>query len=295
MQKKLSTPWINRLFLRLHGVFGEKWARNFGNDEKVLIDAKESWSVALGDMSGEEIAMAIEYCDLNLEWPPTPAQFRRFGKKIISEEDALQAAIRRDLTNPIVRYAFEKIGSWDFSHDADKILRSKFNQAYEEVIRLNIDQSYYGDFKAVSRPEKKVALSLGYDTQENATDPPLLAILSGKNISAKDKISKVLKEVENSEQNLDFVGKSCPWWNPREYSENKKTFKKEIYIARRNFLLSLNDIAAFSRSRDDQIDRLRFIGEKEAAEMIEKNRREYEMRKPATEDPRQKFSSKYHD
>ncbi len=260
--------------MRLRTIYLDRWIKQFDSDE-LYENAKKEWASALGGMSGDEIRSALEKCKKYVDWPPSPSEFRKLGKNIISEEDALQAAVRRDFRNPIVSYAFKKIGAWDFSHDTDAVLRPKFKKAYQEAISANLEQDDSLRLEANSGPKKVEALSLGYGGKDKATDPPLLASFMGNFISGKDRIASILKKSQEVGQEIDWLGKSCPWWNPDEYEPTRRTYKKSVSIERRDFLLSLTEMAALSRSRDDQIDRFRFIGEKEANEIVEKNKREW--------------------
>lgn len=272
--KKLSPEWTERIFYRLRIIYDEDWTKKL-RDPKIAEKIFEEWQFGCADMSSDEIKIALDKCRDNLSFVPKVADFRRMGKKVISEEDALQAAVRRDFSDPVVGYAFKKIGAWDFSHDTDLVLRQKFKKAYQEAISSNISHDYCLHLEALYRTPKNATLSLGYDDKNKSSKPPLLGSFLGNNISGKDRIANILKKAQENGQEIDWLGKSCPWWNKDEYEPSRRQFKKSVAIERRNFLLSMTDIAALSRSRDDQIDRFRFIGEREANEVVEKNKREW--------------------
>jgi hypothetical protein len=98
----------------------------------------DEWVSGLEGIEIKSIRAALEICKKELEWPPNVAEFRKLCERASGLPDlseALALALRRDFKHPVVKLAFDRIGSWDFSHDTEKELKKKFKHAYEESLR----------------------------------------------------------------------------------------------------------------------------------------------------------------
>ena len=77
---RLPSEWIERIFLRLHGRFGNNFLEKFklgqfdaeGNDLGIL-NAKQVWSEELSGMSAERIKHALHH---NYDYAPSCDQFK---------------------------------------------------------------------------------------------------------------------------------------------------------------------------------------------------------------------------
>jgi len=119
--------------IRFQTIWLTKWTSQIP-DEKYYQVALHQWGTALHGIDGESIAKALEYCKMNLEWPPSIAEFLGICRKssgVPDFEDAFKSAIRRDFKHPAVEQAYLKIGSWDFSHGTEKELRKRFKAEYD--------------------------------------------------------------------------------------------------------------------------------------------------------------------
>jgi len=117
-------------------IFLKKWTDNFTSTEIIAI-AIEQWKKGLTGISDEAIAKAIDHCRMNLEWPPSIAEFIGICEKfcgVPSVDEAFQAAIRRDFDHPVIKLAFDKVGSWAMRNDNEDVLRKKFKDAYREAL-----------------------------------------------------------------------------------------------------------------------------------------------------------------
>jgi hypothetical protein len=81
MQKQLQPEWIERIFMRLHGRFGNTFLDKFrvgqlnnqGEDIGVL-NAKQVWAEDLGHLSAERLSKGLA---TNFEYPPSCDDFKR--------------------------------------------------------------------------------------------------------------------------------------------------------------------------------------------------------------------------
>lgn len=88
-----------KLFIRFKIAWGHKFTNDF--DDNLLINAWcEDWASVLKDQSSDEINTALEYCQLNLAWPPSLAEFLFVCK---NQDAGLNEAIKHDFSLPIVR------------------------------------------------------------------------------------------------------------------------------------------------------------------------------------------------
>lgn len=142
---KIPLLWIKKLFCEFGSIWLQKWYSNFLN-ERETIECAKNWQEALDGMPANAIKEAISYCRDNLEWPPSIAEFRRLCLKqyLPSVDETIQKAIRRDFNNPIIHSIYLKIGSWDFSHDSEKVLKRKVKN------ELNNLSSNLSELKGIS-------------------------------------------------------------------------------------------------------------------------------------------------
>jgi hypothetical protein len=100
--------------------------------------AIEQWRKGLAGISNESIEKAMDYCRINLEWPPSIAEFLSHCEKASGLPDmeyVYHALIRRELNHPIVQTAYEAIGSWALKNDTEVALRAKLKIAYDKAIQ----------------------------------------------------------------------------------------------------------------------------------------------------------------
>lgn len=132
-EKLLETT--QKLFLRFKLIWGQRWTKSI--DEISLAIAFDEWSGALKHLSVEQVDEAVEFCKLNLEWPPTIAEFLSVVEKqngVPSVDEVIQSAIRREFNHILIKRIFDEVGSWAFSHDTEKDLRDKVERVYQKQI-----------------------------------------------------------------------------------------------------------------------------------------------------------------
>lgn len=98
--------------------------------------AKDEWGMGLADIPTTIIRKTLDELRMSGdEFPPNLPKFIKICHKhfgIPDVEQAFQMALRRDWSHPIAKMCYDKIGSWNFAHDTEKILKHKFSLAYAE-------------------------------------------------------------------------------------------------------------------------------------------------------------------
>ncbi len=134
----LARNLIDLLFLRLEAIYGYSWTSRHTDLDAWEI-TKDEWGIGLANINHSEIRKTLDELRTNGDqFPPTLPMFIKMclaESGIPSEEKAYQMAISRDFTHPLAKLCYEKIGSWDFTHDSAKDLRKKFSIAYKEVLK----------------------------------------------------------------------------------------------------------------------------------------------------------------
>lgn len=148
----LRSEWVERIFLRLHGRFGNSFINkykvgtldSFGNDIGIA-NAKQVWASELAGMSVEKIKNALES---NYEHAPSCDAFKANCKSSgITDFKAIAAPISKDenkrYADNVVKFVAENtIAKTDYHAWAKRIMRdpAKFPessvQAAKEVLKV---------------------------------------------------------------------------------------------------------------------------------------------------------------
>jgi hypothetical protein len=135
--EKLPLELTKALHMRFMSIFGEKFSKLFASDAFIQIWWEE-WSQGMAGINPKHIKVALDYCRMNLEWPPSIAEFRKICEQaagVLPWETAFDLAVRSgDLTDPNVRATYDRIGSWAMTHDKEVDLRRKFKTTYEDIL-----------------------------------------------------------------------------------------------------------------------------------------------------------------
>lgn len=118
-------------------IYLKKWTDNFPSIE-ILDLAIEQWRKGLSGIDNKLIEKAVDYCRINLIWPPSIAELISFCEKeegIPDCEEAFFLAIRREYTHSLVELVAIDVGSWAMSNDSEKVLRKKFKAAYDRRLK----------------------------------------------------------------------------------------------------------------------------------------------------------------
>lgn len=127
------------LYLRFSSIWGHKFTSNH-TDVNFVSMWMSDWAESLSNVSEEVIKSAIDNCKNTLEWPPSIAEFLKLCDRTLgipSPQEAMQLAIRMDFSHPMVKAIFDRVGSWDMSHDKETVLLKKFEKIHaEELTKL---------------------------------------------------------------------------------------------------------------------------------------------------------------
>lgn len=132
----LPVELVKLLYLRFTTLYGERFTRNYPTDELIRL-WWEDWAEGLSGIHPMHIKQALSYCRMNVDWPPSLSEFRRYCERasgLPSIDETFTLAIRREFNHPIVKMVFDKVGSWAMSHDSESVLRKKIKEVYSQCL-----------------------------------------------------------------------------------------------------------------------------------------------------------------
>jgi hypothetical protein len=77
---KLPAEWVDRIFLRLNEIYGDKFMGQFSKPEYIDL-AKTVWRGGLAGLNSSEIKHALSICLNELSTPPNCIEFFHYAKK----------------------------------------------------------------------------------------------------------------------------------------------------------------------------------------------------------------------
>lgn len=164
---------VKRLYIRFEVLWGDKHTSRFTNETYINI-WMEDWCEGLKGINPAAIKDALVYCRANLEWPPSLAEFIKLCEKSLnlpSPEECMRLAIRKEFTHPLVKIIYDKVGSWDFSHDSEKTLLKKITQCHkEEISKLRIQNSSNENLLVQEREQERININHDKGGVRKATD-----------------------------------------------------------------------------------------------------------------------------
>lgn len=127
----LPIEWIDRIFMRLHGRFGNNFIDkyktgqkdSYGNDLGIL-NAKQVWSEELAGISAERIKAALLH---NYEYAPSCDQFKAQCKTVTQAHSDYKALPKHKLSDEKINELHDKLtefvsGKRDYKAWAKKII-----------------------------------------------------------------------------------------------------------------------------------------------------------------------------
>lgn len=79
---KLPLEWVDRIFMRLESIYGDKWKELLPNEGKKQLYQK-IWSTGLSGLKATEIQKALDACRSGDKYyPPTHIEFYHYAKGI---------------------------------------------------------------------------------------------------------------------------------------------------------------------------------------------------------------------
>jgi len=131
----------NAKITQLTAVFRNSWTNIFLSQftsVESLRDWQRFWTRVTRDLAEEQIRLAIKKSVFLCEFPPSPAQFRKYAFDLPSPTAAFALAVdfmvnKSSITNEIIYECAKKISSFDWSSLSEKDLKAKFIAIYERV------------------------------------------------------------------------------------------------------------------------------------------------------------------
>lgn len=261
--EQMNLVFVKALYLRFSSIFGDKFIKDYHNDEFRIVWYDE-WLTGLQDIDSLLIKDALQHCRLSLEWPPSIAEFRKICETIAgmpSLDQALAMAIRQEFNHPVVKLASDVVGSWSMKQDKESVLREKFKAAYQEAVN-----TYRSDpAKAHAQLEEFKAL------------PKALPIPSKIPSDAERKGFKQhyaewkAKAAEEKAAREAEGGKPAhPIYEVGHVTIGHRSFDEAIYNERKRYLLGLKEHEAATLPSGDWYDRVKFLREIEAHEHLKR-------------------------
>lgn len=257
--EKLPLDLSKLLYLRFTSLYGEKFTRNYPSDQLVEL-WWEDWSEGLAGIKPESIKDAIQHCRTNLEWPPSLAEFRRICEQssgVPSVSEAMDMAIRRDFSHPIVSIAYDKVGSWAMKNDKQEVLRTKFQEAYTNALN---------EFR---QHPAETWQKLEEFNSRKALPEPLPKILTKDECKTfRQRLAEY--EVKAKADKAKLTPQDHPTWEKDKIMRGHKNFDENVFNDRREYLIGMDEYVANSLSHEDKYDRIRYLREIEAQEYVKK-------------------------
>jgi len=107
----------------------------------MVIIEKGEWLDYLQSFSPETLFQALaSFVKAKSKWPPNLPEMLDACEKVIGvpalpdPHSVMQLAILRRFDHPVTKLVFDKIGSWDFGHDSEKVLLRKINSVYSSCV-----------------------------------------------------------------------------------------------------------------------------------------------------------------
>jgi hypothetical protein len=252
--KEFNLVHAEALYLRFCAIYGDKFIKQYHSSEFKKIWYEE-WFTGLVKIDVGMIKDCLEYCKTNLEWPPSIAEFRKICETLggmPSFDEAFKNALRNEFVHPVVRIAYDNVGSWAMKNDKQDALLAKFKSCYVEAINL---------FR--ENPNKSWEL-LELANQNMKSLPAPSKIPSKKEITEWNKRMKGFEDQSKLDK-LKIGQKSHPTWQIEKIQKCSRSFDKNLFDERKNYLLNLDEALSITLNSMDWYDRVRYLREIESS------------------------------
>jgi hypothetical protein len=167
----------------------------------------------------------------------------------------MQYAIRREFNHPLIKMAYDNVGSWAMKNDKELDLKTKFQVAYTEALnefRLNAAQSWAKLDEFNAKP---------------VLPEPLSKIPSEvERMGFKERIAHYQELSKIAKSKLE--PKDHPIWDENKIMRGSKEFDQTIFDDRQKYLITIDEYVAGTLSVSDWYDRTRYLAEIEAQDRI---------------------------
>lgn len=244
------------LYLRLVTFYAERFVKPYHDEDFKNLWYSE-WAEALSDIDVLCIKSVLDYCRLNLEWPPSIAEFRRLCEKssgIPTHTQCLNDALRGEFSHPLAYLTYIKVGSWATKNDKEDVLQKKYEDAYKESLN---------EYR--SHPDKALASFNEYKNKPKQLDTDY-KITQDQIKGFRSKLAEWQAKAKLERENQEKIGH--PVWDKKKVDKRSSDFDQGEYDARKKYLLSLTENEAGTLERDDWYDKTRMLREIESEEYL---------------------------
>jgi len=137
--KSCPLAWVERLFERLSGMYGARFADMWAGSD--LEAVKAIWSEDLAGYSGEEIRCGIAACK-SKAWPPTLPEFLLLCRPVVEAErawhqarvgaEARKAGEKGVWPNKAIFWAYAEFGAFDLINGAYHVHQKRWQEILEK-------------------------------------------------------------------------------------------------------------------------------------------------------------------
>jgi hypothetical protein len=258
--KEFNLLHAEALYLRFCAIYGEKFVKSFHTDDFKKM-WHEEWCSGLKGIDVDLIKGCLDHCKINLEWPPSIAEFRRICEEssgIPSFAQAMQSAIRREFNHPVIALAYEKVGSWAMRNDKEAELKPKFQTAYTEALN---------EFRV--NPEKTWAQLESLNEKIALPEPPSKIPSTEERMGFKERLAHYQELSKIAKSKLE--AKDHPTWDINKITRGSTQFDQQLFNERREYLIGMDEYLAGTLPVGDWYDRTRYLSEIEAQNNIKNN------------------------
>jgi len=254
----LSSELVRTLYARFCSIYGEKFVKEY-HDKPFIQIWWEEWEDGLKGINVEDIKTALDYCRLNLEWPPSIAEFRKICERssgVPSVAESFEKAIRGEMNHPIIKLTYDKVGSWAMKNDKEDILKKKFDNAYVESLnqfRANPESEWILLGQQGSKPSL-------IETNKNLTQEEIKGF--------KERMVEYQKQAKLDRENKQKI--NHPVYEKDLITPTSRKFNELIFNERKKYLLNLDEFEAATLEMNDWYDRICYLREAESIEYLKK-------------------------
>lgn len=127
-----SSPLAQRFWIRMTELYGDRWARQYGDAPTPGI-----WTNLLESLPPQIIARGLEVLTTrSTPFPPSVGEFMgccREGCNFPSAREAFRDAAQQRWTHPVVYETYKRVGPYEVRNLAEKIIFPDFQTTYEKV------------------------------------------------------------------------------------------------------------------------------------------------------------------
>lgn len=127
----LPNAWIERLFERLAGMYGSKFADMWGDQSADTV--KRVWSETLSGMSGEELASGLRACTTK-PWPPTLPEFVLLCRPAPNYEQLFVQAATNPRSSKLAYWGRIAFGHFEMQRATWQSAKTRWTQIVDELL-----------------------------------------------------------------------------------------------------------------------------------------------------------------